>query len=113
MSNLRTPRFGSANRRTNQTIRVLDQGSIVTALHTDLRAQQFVIADDELDSGRFGATTQRAVATFQRQQGLEPTGIVEERTRSALREAARAGEERELRERWRRSIGAMRRTSRR
>jgi hypothetical protein len=57
MSNPRSNRFGAANHRTDNTLRVLDQGARVTILHNDLRALQFTIADDEFERGRFGPTT--------------------------------------------------------
>jgi hypothetical protein len=57
MSNPKAIGFGVANRRIDNTLRVLDQGASVTALHSDLRALQFTIADDEFERGRFAPMT--------------------------------------------------------
>ncbi|EGV29591.1 Peptidoglycan-binding domain 1 protein [Thiorhodococcus drewsii AZ1] len=112
MSNPRSSGFGVTNRRTENTLRILDQGALVKALHNDLRGLQFTIADDELERARFGPTTRRAVARFQRQQGLDTTGIVDQHTRKALLEAASTEATEAQRLRWRRSISTLRRTSR-
>jgi peptidoglycan hydrolase-like protein with peptidoglycan-binding domain len=112
MNNTRSTRLGTTNRRTDDTLRVLDQGASVTALHNDLRALQFTIADDEFDRGRFGPTTRRAVASFQRQQGLDTSGIFDKATRKALRDVVNADKTKEQRERWQRSISTLRKTSR-
>lgn len=112
MSDIARSRTGSLTQRKVNNLRLLDQGSSVTALHKTLQLLQFSIADEEVASGRFGSTTHSAVARFQRTQGMEPTGIADKATLSALSERAHADEAQEQRTRWRRSIGALRRTSR-
>jgi len=61
-------------------IRPGQRGDQVTLLQQALRAQGFNVRVD----GQYGASTKRAVAAFQRKQGMRPTGIVATATGRAL-----------------------------
>jgi peptidoglycan hydrolase-like protein with peptidoglycan-binding domain len=60
------------------------RGEDVKLLQSELRQLGFSIGDEE---GYFGKATRRAVLKFQEEQGLEPTGKVEERTAEVINTA--------------------------
>ncbi len=55
-------------------------GEDVKLLQSELRQLSFPIADAELQGQSFGELTRGAVQAFQKQHGLQPSGIVDERT---------------------------------
>lgn len=60
------------------------RGRDVALLHRELRQIGLIIPDDEVRRVVFGRETQKAVAEFQRKNGLESNGIVDERTVAAI-----------------------------
>jgi peptidoglycan hydrolase-like protein with peptidoglycan-binding domain len=57
------------------------RGEDVRLLQEELQQLGFAIADT---LGLFGATTRQAVREFQRQNDLEPTGVVDEQTAAVI-----------------------------
>ena len=84
--------------------RVLELRSVAMIRGDDVEAVQLALADLGLWTthpvdGIYGPHTARAVARFQRQHGMFPTGAVDARTGRALRQAAvHARKQRELEE---------------
>lgn len=62
-------------------------GDDVKLLHSELRQLGFVIADEEVTAGSFGEGTRKVVLTLQQQQGLQPSGIVDEAAAAAINAA--------------------------
>ena len=60
------------------------QGSDVRELHRDLGWLGVQLAPDELLDGRFGNATRAAVLTFQKDNGLDPSAVVDLRTAAVL-----------------------------
>src|SRR5205814_10697885 len=56
-------------------------------LHNGLAAIGFTIPTDEIRNGIAGTGTRKAVASFQKERGLEASGIVDLVTSNALRAA--------------------------
>src|SRR5687768_14054576 len=65
-------------------------GRKVAALHDALAALGLHVEASELGSRQFGPTTRGAVMAFQRAQGLDPTGIVDDATALRLNEKVAA-----------------------
>jgi peptidoglycan hydrolase-like protein with peptidoglycan-binding domain len=59
-------------------------GADVALLQSELRQLGYAIAEAETSAQVYGATTQQAVREFQRTHGLDPTGIVDERTAARI-----------------------------
>ena len=55
-------------------------GEDVALLQRELQQLGFTIAESEVTRRFFGESTRAAVILFQQQQGLQPTGVVDERT---------------------------------
>jgi peptidoglycan hydrolase-like protein with peptidoglycan-binding domain len=60
----------------------VQQGPMVARLQAVLRQRGFNLAGDV--NGRFGPASTNAVAGFQQQHGMFPTGVVDQRTWAAL-----------------------------
>lgn len=56
------------------------QGEDVKLLHTELHQIGYTIPDEEVQKTFFGRVTRQVVLEFQKAQGLETTGIVDEKT---------------------------------
>ncbi|MGF6971567.1 hypothetical protein OKW43_008662 [Paraburkholderia sp. WC7.3g] len=76
---------------TNTTLTVGALGGDVIRLHALLQAQGFQVSGEEVKQGSFGPETRRAVVQFQQQNGLQPTGVVDEKTATAIGLAIVAG----------------------
>lgn len=72
-------------------------GADVALLQGELRQLNFAIPDDEARRSFFGPGTERAVREFQRQRGLEPTGVADERTAAAVNAGVEARRPRAVR----------------
>lgn len=77
-----------------QELRPGMQAGEVKQLHAVLRQLGFgkLIAADEVATSTYGKSTARAVTEFQQQNKLQPTGIVDGPTASALNQAIGQGE---------------------
>ena len=60
------------------------QGADVALLQQELRQLNLTIPDDEARRSFFGPVTLRAVQEFQQKHALEPSGVVDERTATAI-----------------------------
>jgi peptidoglycan hydrolase-like protein with peptidoglycan-binding domain len=72
-------------------LKVNMRGADVKLLHEELAALGFEIPVSERERSVFGAGTRGIVAGFQRAQGLEPTGVVDERTAVVINREVDAG----------------------
>src|SRR5687767_8096319 len=70
--------------RVRRTLKLLDKGTEVAALHRALAAAGLSIADEERKGTRFGLSTRDALRRFQAQNNLKATGTVDEATTAAL-----------------------------
>jgi peptidoglycan hydrolase-like protein with peptidoglycan-binding domain len=77
MSTILSNQLSETRRRSDKTLRLLDQGPAVAALHRELRVVELSLDETELRTQRFGASTRDAISVFQRQQGLKVTGIAD------------------------------------
>ncbi|HZJ08918.1 MAG TPA: peptidoglycan-binding domain-containing protein, partial [Trueperaceae bacterium] len=65
------------------------RGADVRLLQLELNLLDRDIPDEEVDANHFGENTQRAVLRFQEEFGLDPTGVVENRTARRINAAVR------------------------
>jgi peptidoglycan hydrolase-like protein with peptidoglycan-binding domain len=66
------------------------QGEDIQLLNNELQTLGYDISPDEIEQSFFGPATQDAVRDFQRKHGLEPNGIVAERTAHTINTAVDA-----------------------
>lgn len=66
------------------------QGEDVQLLHAELHQLGYKIPTEETKRAFFGEGTLQAVLDFQRKRGLQPTGVVDERTAHAINVAVEA-----------------------
>ena len=59
------------------------KGEDMKVLHGELRKLGYTIPDDELAEQRFGQETRKAARDFQKQRGLEITGVVDDKWRAS------------------------------
>ena len=71
----------------NQSLSLQMQGENIKRLHITLRQLDYNIVDDETGQQFFGPATREAVLNFQKQNGLETTGTVDDVTAKAIKDA--------------------------
>lgn len=67
-------------------------GEDVTGLHAQLQERGYLVSPAEVERGFFGPDTRMALQQFQVDQGLRPTGIVDDPTAALLARGPAAGE---------------------
>ncbi len=65
------------------------KGEDVKLLHSELRQLGYAIPNDELQKNCFGTVTQQVVLKFQKTEGLETTGVADEKTAECIKERNR------------------------
>ena len=78
----------------NLTIRM--KGEDVKLLQSELKLLGYILPADEISRGYFGRETRNAVLSFQKQRGLQTTGIVDKHTAEQINAVVEASQAKEF-----------------